>query len=153
MGGFLLIACSKLKQNRQIYFSDRLFHNVAYPWPLNFPFKRRFAQILTLLLLMFGISFTELALVGFVALIVFGPDKMPEVASKIGKFLGTFRKTSDKFRQEFYNSVYIPAKEIEKKVDSKLVAAKDDLTKNLKISPPDETKEITKIEEGKPTNE
>ncbi len=102
---------------------------------------------------MFGISFTELALVGFVALIVFGPDKMPEVASKIGKFLGTFRKTSDKFRQEFYNSVYIPAKEIEKKVDSKLVAAKDDLTKNLKISPPDETKEITKIEEGKPTNE
>ncbi len=88
---------------------------------------------------MFGISFTELALVCFVSLIIFGPDKLPEVASKLGKFFGTFRKTSDKFRQEFYNSVYIPAKDFEKNVEKRLVAVKEDLTPDLLTKAPGST--------------
>lgn len=97
---------------------------------------------------MFGISFTELSLICIVALLVFGPDKLPEVASKVGKFFGTFRKTSDKFRREFYNSVYVPAKDFEKNVESKLVAVKEDLTAKAKevVSEPEKSDPPAKIE-------
>lgn len=58
---------------------------------------------------MFGMSLGELMLIGVVALIVFGPEKLPEIARKLGKFTGELRKTSDGFRREFYNAVYKPS--------------------------------------------
>lgn len=79
---------------------------------------------------MFGVSFTELIIVFAVALVVFGPEKLPQVASKIGKTIGTFKKTSDKFRREFYNSVYQPARDIDNKVHAELSAVVDDIKKD-----------------------
>lgn len=42
------------------------------------------------------ISFSELLLIAFVALIVFGPEQLPEVAKKMGRLFGkakAFRAT------------------------------------------------------------
>lgn len=61
---------------------------------------------------MFGIGFPELLLVLVVVLIVFGPDKLPEAARRLGKFTGSMRKTSDALRREFYNAVYEPTEDI-----------------------------------------
>lgn len=61
---------------------------------------------------MFGIGFPELLLVLVVILIVFGPDKLPEAAKRLGKITGSLRKTSDALRREFYNAVYEPTEEI-----------------------------------------
>lgn len=61
---------------------------------------------------MFGVSFPELIVVFLIALLVFGPDKLPELARTIGKFTGQFRRQSDSLRREFYNSVYKPADDI-----------------------------------------
>ena len=61
---------------------------------------------------MFGVSFPELIVVFLVALLIFGPDKLPELARTIGKFSGQFRRQSDSLRREFYNSVYQPAEDL-----------------------------------------
>lgn len=60
---------------------------------------------------MFGVSFFEFVLIVVVALVVFGPEKLPEMARWIGKISGDFHKTSMALRREFYNAVYEPAKE------------------------------------------
>lgn len=41
---------------------------------------------------MFGISGLELGIVALFVLLVFGPDKLPELARTVGRFMGDFRK-------------------------------------------------------------
>lgn len=60
---------------------------------------------------MFGVSFLELAVIFAVALLVFGPDKLPELASRLGKLSAELKKASDAVRREFYNSLYAPVSE------------------------------------------
>lgn len=40
---------------------------------------------------MFGLGWAEVAVIGFVALLVFGPKKIPEVGSALGKTLRGFK--------------------------------------------------------------
>ncbi len=55
---------------------------------------------------MFGMSGTELIIVLVVALLVLGPQKLPELARQLGKGLREFRKATEGIRntveQEFY---------------------------------------------------
>lgn len=57
---------------------------------------------------MFGIGFPELVFIFLLALMLFGPEKLPEIARGIGKLTGELKKGSDAMRREFYNSVYTP---------------------------------------------
>lgn len=41
---------------------------------------------------MFGISGTELFLIAVFALLIFGPDKIPEFARTVGKFMNEFKR-------------------------------------------------------------
>jgi sec-independent protein translocase protein TatA len=41
---------------------------------------------------MFGLGWTEVAVVGIVALLVFGPKKIPELGSALGKTLRGFKE-------------------------------------------------------------
>jgi len=43
----------------------------------------------------FGISGTELLLVAVFALIIFGPDKIPEIARTVGKAVATFKRVQE----------------------------------------------------------
>lgn len=61
---------------------------------------------------MFGVSITELVVVFVVALLLFGPDKLPEIARTLGKLSGELKKGTDSLRREFYNSVYKPIDEV-----------------------------------------
>jgi sec-independent protein translocase protein TatA/sec-independent protein translocase protein TatB len=62
---------------------------------------------------MFGLSFFELLAIFAVALLVFGPEKLPEIAKVLGKLSGELKRTSDSVRREFYNAVYPPAEELQ----------------------------------------
>lgn len=44
------------------------------------------------------LSFTEVAIIFFVALLVFGPRKLPEIGRTLGKGLREFRKASDELK-------------------------------------------------------
>ena len=65
-----------------------------------------------------NLGFFEILLIGFATLILFGPDKLPELARRLGKFSADLKKTSDSVRREFYNSLYIPAETLKGEVES-----------------------------------
>ena len=50
------------------------------------------------LLILESLGTWELLLVGMVALVIFGPRKIPELARKAGKMMAEFRKVSNEFR-------------------------------------------------------
>ena len=47
---------------------------------------------------MFDIGFQEMLVIGVLALLVFGPGKLPELGRMIGRALREFRRASDEFR-------------------------------------------------------
>jgi TatA/E family protein of Tat protein translocase len=50
---------------------------------------------------MFGIGIQELAIIFVVALLIFGPKRLPEFARSLGKGLAEFRRASSDLRQSF----------------------------------------------------
>ncbi|TET68074.1 MAG: TatA/E family twin arginine-targeting protein translocase [Candidatus Aminicenantes bacterium] len=55
---------------------------------------------------MFGnIGFPELLIILVIALLIFGPKKLPEVGRSIGKALREFRKTSDEIKEKFEEEI------------------------------------------------
>jgi sec-independent protein translocase protein TatA len=59
---------------------------------------------------MFGLGFPELLLIFVIALVVFGPKKLPEMGRSIGRALAEFKKASE----EFQESIKAEMKEVEK---------------------------------------
>ncbi|CAH0226808.1 Sec-independent protein translocase subunit TatB [Pseudomonas mediterranea] len=49
---------------------------------------------------MFGISFTELLLVGLVALLVLGPERLPGAARTAGLWIGRLKRSFNAIKQE-----------------------------------------------------
>ncbi|MFW6296453.1 MAG: TatA/E family twin arginine-targeting protein translocase [Halothece sp.] len=49
----------------------------------------------------FGIGLPEMALIFVVALLVFGPKKLPEVGRSLGKAIKGFQEASKEFQNEF----------------------------------------------------
>lgn len=54
---------------------------------------------------MFDIGFPELLLIGIVALLVIGPDKLPETVRTLSLWVGRFRRSFSKIRQEIENEI------------------------------------------------
>ena len=61
----------------------------------------------------FGTS--ELILIGIVALIVFGPRKLPQLAKTIGKTMADFRKTTNEFKSTWEREVNLEENQPEHK--------------------------------------
>lgn len=53
---------------------------------------------------MFGIGPEELLLVAILALLVLGPERLPQVMRDLGRVVGDLRRTSDELREEFLNA-------------------------------------------------
>lgn len=71
----------------------------------------------------FGIGLPEMALITIVALLVFGPKKLPEIGRSVAKTLRSFQDASREFENEFKKE----AANIEKSIsmNAKLEAAND----------------------------
>ena len=69
----------------------------------------------------FGIGLPEMALITIVALLVFGPKKLPEIGRSVAKTLRSFQDASKEFENEFKKE----AANIEKSIsmNAKLEAA------------------------------
>lgn len=71
----------------------------------------------------FGVGLPEMALITIVALLVFGPKKLPEIGRSVAKTLRSFQDASQEFENEFKKE----AKKIEESVsmNAKLETAGD----------------------------
>ena len=49
----------------------------------------------------FGIGLPEMALIMVVALLIFGPKKLPEIGRSLGKTIRSFQEASNEFQNEF----------------------------------------------------
>ncbi|EAT12363.1 twin-arginine translocase subunit TatB [Bermanella marisrubri] len=54
---------------------------------------------------MFDIGFAELLIVGVLALIVLGPERLPKAARTVGLFIGRIRRTMSGIQQEIEQEV------------------------------------------------
>ena len=57
---------------------------------------------------MFGLGFTEILVILVVALLVFGPDRLPELARNLGKGLAEFRRASSDLRRSVLEATEEP---------------------------------------------
>ncbi len=64
-----------------------------------------------------NVNFAEIAVVCVVALILFGPEQLPQIARQIGKVAADLRKVTNSVKREWYNAVYPPAAEIRRDLD------------------------------------
>ncbi len=85
---------------------------------------------------MFDIGFLELLVIMVIALIIIGPERMPEVARKIGQFTGKTRRFINSMKQdseitgvinELQNSMNL--EEQKKEIESVTNALEEDLTR------------------------
>jgi sec-independent protein translocase protein TatA len=64
---------------------------------------------------MFGLGLPEIIVIFVIALIVFGPKKLPDLGKSIGRAMAEFKKASEDFQE----SVRSEMKDVEKTVDVK----------------------------------
>ena len=64
---------------------------------------------------MFGLGLPEIAIIFVIALLVFGPKKLPDLGRSIGRAMAEFKKASEDFQE----TVRSEMKEVEKTVDMK----------------------------------
>ena len=50
-------------------------------------------------------SFSETIFLFFLALIIFGPKKLPEIARQVGKFMNEFRRASNEFKSQIEQEI------------------------------------------------
>jgi sec-independent protein translocase protein TatA len=62
---------------------------------------------------MFGLGLPELMVIFVIALVVFGPKKLPELGKSIGRAMAEFKKAS----QEFQESIQAEMKDVEKSAE------------------------------------
>lgn len=67
---------------------------------------------------MFGLSFGELAIVVILALVLLGPDKLPDTAKTLGKTLKDLKKATDGLKDQFEAEMYSAEKSIQKLIDA-----------------------------------
>ncbi len=56
---------------------------------------------------MFDIGFQELLVIMVLALLVFGPDKLPELGRRLGRAMREFRRASDEFRATIETNLHL----------------------------------------------
>lgn len=71
-----------------------------------------------------SIGTSELILIGLVALIVFGPRKLPELAKMLGKAMNEFRRSTDDFKKTWEQEVNFENDEVDNKskINSNLIS-------------------------------
>lgn len=103
---------------------------------------------------MFNVGFPELFVVGVLALLVFGPERLPELARNAAKFINRFRTEASKSIADLREAADLGDIEAEvRNLRGELNGVRDDLTRSLK-EPADTLRNAAKeVSPGGPTGE
>ena len=89
----------------------------------------------------------ELVVIAIVALLVIGPNKLPEYARKLGQAMREFKKASDSLTKEIKENIVEPLDEVQKPL-KEAVAPLTEMEKEIKGSFKEVTDSVSSI--GKP---
>ena len=67
---------------------------------------------------MFDVGFTELLLVFVIGLLVLGPEKLPKVATQIGRWVGRARRTASHLRHQLEREIALAELEERRKASA-----------------------------------
>lgn len=98
---------------------------------------------------MFDVGFSELVVIGLVALLVLGPKRLPEVARTAGRWMAQFRRFADGVRRDFESEINTAEFNEVRKIKDDLTQARGLLEQSLaaptaSTNPPNETGETPK---------
>src|ERR1700710_2606621 len=88
---------------------------------------------------MFNVTGGEVVIILILALVVLGPDKLPDAMRKFGQFYGEFKKMSTGFQTEMRNALDEPLRELRGTAD---------LAKGIFDQPAEELKRTTDAVRG-----
>ena len=96
-----------------------------------------------------SIGTSEILLIGLVALIIFGPRKLPELARMLGKARNEFKRTTDDFKETWVREVDFESEEkqiasINAPTPKNIIQTSETVAKNEIIVP--EIKEISQAD-------
>jgi sec-independent protein translocase protein TatB len=84
-------------------------------------------------------SFSETIFLFFIALLVFGPKKLPEIGRQVGKILNDFKRASNEFRSQIESEIsQIDRDNERKKREENMLGPKPANTNYGEILPPSE---------------
>ena len=86
---------------------------------------------------MFNLQGGELIIIGVLALVVLGPEKLPDAARRIGKAYAELRRMSNGFVDEFRQAVDEPVAELRRQTEdvaTSMSSGLDDLTSGIQNS-------------------
>jgi sec-independent protein translocase protein TatB len=66
---------------------------------------------------MFGLGFGEIVIVAILALVLLGPDRLPEAAKTLGKTLRDLKKATDGLKGQFEAEMYSVEKVVKRALD------------------------------------
>jgi sec-independent protein translocase protein TatB len=67
---------------------------------------------------MFGMSMTEIVIIAILALVLLGPDRLPEAAKTIGKTVKDLKKASDGLKDQIESELYKAERSLEKSIQA-----------------------------------
>ena len=77
-----------------------------------------------------SIGTSELLMIGLIALIIFGPRKLPEMMRTIGKTIAEFRRSTDDFKRTWQKEVDFEGKDFKTSENSDLLLGNQPMTEN-----------------------
>jgi TatA/E family protein of Tat protein translocase len=72
---------------------------------------------------MLGIGFPEMLLIMAIALLVFGPKRLPEIGKSLGKAIREFKRSSDELKERFEEEVRV----------DEFKSVRDELKKDIEV--------------------
>ncbi len=75
----------------------------------------------------FGMGWQEIAIIVVVAVIIFGPDKLPELAGQAGKLMRDFRRMTQDMTGEFEKQTGVSVKDLKQNVDKEIAGIKAEM--------------------------
>ena len=82
-----------------------------------------------------NLGFSEMLFLFFLALLIFGPKKLPEVGRQIGRFMNEFKRASNEFRSQIESEINALDVDIKPQILPPLRAPLDSLASRI-FNPP-----------------